>query len=80
MYEETIDTLNLEIAQLEHQLDAIEQELATSAIDPHHRDTLILNSLKVQAELDKLIRQKQILGPHKKEGWPLHQSITWLVL
>lgn len=78
--EKFIAALIQEITELEHQLQLIEQALASGTLDRHDPEILSLDRVEIQSQLADLIMQKQLLDSPKKKGWPLHHTNSWLVL
>jgi hypothetical protein len=75
-----ISSITPEVSQVEHQFTILEQELATGTADSPQRDELMPGGSRRQSQLAELIGQKQEPCSHGKKGWPLHHTISWLVL
>jgi hypothetical protein len=57
--QETVGTLNLKIARLNHRLRVLEQDRAMSRLYPAYQANLIQEYLQLQLQLHKLIHSRQ---------------------
>jgi len=78
--ERIISSISPAVSQVEHQFTILEQELPTNTTDSPHRDEQIPGGYRRQSQLAELIGQKQEPRSRGKKGWPLHHTISWLVL
>ena len=65
---ETIGTLNLKIARLEHQVRVLNQQQLLSSIYPEHQAGLVQQILQVQIELSELMQYRDRLR-QQTAGW-----------
>ncbi len=65
---ETLGTLNLQIARLEHRLKVLELQQAMSRAYPSYQSNLTQEHLRLQLQLEQLVqRRRQALSSSNKE-------------